>query len=236
MLARGAIGPLCAVLALAAVGLPPAHAGEPVAEAADRPRTVVFVGERRSIESMPDPCQERAKAAGVLDCISMDALYGANYRVVQPLVGDVAGEVVAFSVADHYGYPYFGYFSHALLFVELGVDGSWLHKYQAVPLLRTADGQWAACGDLRYRSDDDPLLAAARPMAFVQPLLRLGDLDGEARERLLPGWQDEPATYRIDAGEVHCLRGVPLEAAYAIVRDGVMAARGVELPPWPLPH
>lgn len=229
-------GWLCAAVMLGALCSPHAHAADAVPQDDAPTRTVVFVGERVAIEPRPDPCQEKAKATGTLDCISMDALYRATYRVVQPLVGEVAGEALEFSISDHYGFPYFGHFGYALLFVEVGDDGAWLHKYQGIPLLRTVDGQWAACGDLNYRSDEHPLVATARPMAFAQPLLRLGDLDADTRDRLVAGWKENPQAYRIDGDAVHCLKGVPLDAAYAIVRDGVMAAREVPLPPWPAPR
>lgn len=101
MSARCAIRPLCAALALGALGCLTARAADTGPDASIPPRTVVFVGERQSIESVPDPCQAKAKATGVLDCISMDALYQAAYLVVRPLVGELAGEVLAFSVADH---------------------------------------------------------------------------------------------------------------------------------------
>lgn len=233
---RGPARRLYAALMLGALCSPQAHAGNATPQEDARARTVVFVGERVAIAPRPDPCQEKAEATGVLDCISMDALYRATYRVVQPLVGEIAGEALEFSIADHYGFPYFGHFDHALLFVAVGEEGAWLHKYQGIPLLRTTDGQWAACGDLHYRSDAHPLVATARPMAFAQPLPRLGDLDADTRDRLVLGWKESPDAYRIDGDAVHCLKGVPLDAAYAIVRDGVMAAREVPLPPWPAPR
>jgi len=196
--------------------------------------THVFIGERISIEPLPDPCTEEAERTGELTCISLDSLFRANYRVVQPVTGGVAGEVVEFSVADHYGFPRFGRYRHALLFVgNSGEEGNWLHKYQAIPLQRTEAGGWATCGDLKYETDEKSLVAEAQSMVFPGPWIVLADLPEYERELMLGMAAHAPDTYRLDDGQVYCLEGVPVEEAYRIVRDGVMSARGVPLPPWP---
>ncbi|KAF1694568.1 hypothetical protein [Pseudoxanthomonas koreensis] len=218
---------LCAVAAM------PAAAAEPATAEASPPHTVVFIGERLSIEPVPDPCQTKARETGGLECITMDSLYRARYRVVQPVVGDAGDGTLAFSVADHYGFPPFAHFDHALLFVEVGGEDAWLHKYQAIPVHRTVDGQWAACGDLQYRDGQQPRVARARPMAFAGPILALDAVPAGHNERLAARWKEHPDIYRVTGGKVQCLRGVPVEQAYAIVREGVMAAREVPLPPWP---
>ncbi|GAB3509739.1 hypothetical protein [Pseudoxanthomonas daejeonensis] len=232
-MARIVVAMLGMALTLVAHATPLLPAAGAAPESDVHARTVVFIGQKLSIEPLPDPCAEKAKQTGVLDCISMDSLYRATYRVVQPVVGETVGEAMTFSVADHYGFPYFAHFTHALLFVEVGKDGAWLHKYQAIPMFRTADGQWAACGDMDYRSDQKPLVAQARPMAFAEPMLTVGTLDADARERLASRWKQAPDTYRVTRGQLHCLKGVPVGEAYEIVRQGVMDAREVPLPAWP---
>ena len=224
---------LCAALALGVMGSMHAAAADIGPDSGAVARTVVFVGERLSIGPMPDPCDEAFRKTGLLECISMDSLYRTTFRVVLPVVGEAMGEEMTFSVADHYGFPYFARFDHALLFVEVGEDGAWLHKYQAVPMHRTGDGRWAACGDMRYRSDVNPLIALARPMTLARPILTLRDLDPDVRDRLSSRWKDAPDTYRVSRGQVHCLKGVLVEEVYGIVREGVMAAREVSLPAWP---
>jgi hypothetical protein len=209
-----------------------------VAETADERtvETLVFVGELISMEPMPDPCEEERKRTGTLGCIFMDDLYRARYRVVRPVAGTTAKTEVTFQVADHYGFPAFANTPHALLFVDVTDDGNWLHKYQGVPMHLTTDGQWAACGEVDYRGVDEALSHRAKPMTFAQPIARRDAVPREAWDRMLPWWKKHGDTYRITGGEVRCLRGIPVQEAYEIVRQGVMKAREVPLPPWPTEH
>ncbi len=211
-----------------------ANAAEPVVAAEAEPTTRVFVAERISVEPIPDHCAVEAKRTGELSCISLDSLFRATYRVVQPVIGGVADEEVQFTVADHYGFPRFARFRHALLFIGTDAQhGNWLHKYQAIPVQRTASGEWVTCGDQKYEAQSGTLLAAAEPMTFPEPWVRLRDLPEFERELMRDAARDAPGTYRVSRGKLYCLRGVRIADAYGIVRDGVMQARGVSLPSWP---
>ncbi|MCH2091812.1 MAG: hypothetical protein MK141_09610 [Pseudoxanthomonas sp.] len=206
-----------------------------VAEPADERtvETLVFVGELVSMEPMPDPCEEERKRTGTPGCIFMDDLYRARYRVVQPVAGTTANTEVTFQVADHYGFPAFANTPHALLFVAVTDDGNWLHKYQGVPMHRTTNGQWAACGEVDYRGVDEALSHRAKPLTFAEPVARRDAVPREAWKRMQSWWKERPDTYRIKDGQVRCLKGIPVQEAYEIVRQGVMKAREVPLPPWP---
>lgn len=195
--------------------------------------TLVFVGELISMEPMANPCEEESKRTGTLSCIIMDELYRARYRVVQSVAGTTANTEVTFQVADHYGFPAFANTPHALLFVAVTDDGNWLHKYQGVPMHRTQDGQWAACGEVDYRGVDEALSHRAKPLTFAEPIARRDAVPREAWKRMLPWWKERADTYRIKDGQVRCLKGIPVQEAYEIVRQGVMKAREVPLPPWP---
>src|SRR5690606_38343130 len=102
-----------------------------------------------AIEPIFVRCRRARRADGRTGLIQMDALFRARYRVVLPITGAAAGEVVEFDVADHYGFPGFARIRHALLFVAVSDEGTWLHKYQAIAVHRTQDGRWASCGDVR---------------------------------------------------------------------------------------
>ncbi len=211
-----------------------ASAAEPVVAPEVEPTTRVFVAERISVEPIPDHCAAEAKRTGELSCISLDSLFRATYRVVQPVMGGVADEEVQFRVADHYGFPRFARFRHALLFIGTDAQhGNWLHKYQAIPVQRTASGEWATCGDQKYEGQGGTLLAAAEPMTFPEPWVRLRDLPEFERELMRDAARDAADTYRVSRGKLYCLRGVRIADAYRIVREGVMQARGVLLPSWP---
>lgn len=223
-------GLLVGVLAVFCMSLP-AAAAEPAGERADE--TLVFVGELVSIESLPNPCDEERKRTGKRGCIFLDALYRARYRVVQPVIGTTQDTEVTFRVADHYGFPPFATARHALLFVAVTDDGNWLHKYQGIPMHRTTDGQWAACGEVDHRRIDEALSHRAKRLTFAEPIARRDAVSREAWERMLPWWKEHSDTYRIAKGEVRCLKGIPLRETYEIVRQGVMKAREVPLPPLP---
>lgn len=191
--------------------------------------TFVFVGERISIEEAPDPCEQEFEKTGERGCISMDSLYAARYRVLEPIAGAYPNAEVGFSVADHYGFPAFARFRSALLFVALSDEGPWLHKYQAVPVHRTVDGQWASCGDIRR----DP---AGKPSPQLRTLRfrREIALESDLSEHMLASYRagDQPH-WRIANGRVWCSQGMLLEDVYEVVRSGVMQARGIPLPAWP---
>ena len=223
------VGVLIGILAVFGVALP--VAAEPADERTVE--TLVFVGELISMEPMANPCDEENKRTGTLSCIIMDELYRARYRVVQPVAGTTADTEVTFQVADHYGFPAFANTPHAFLFVAVTDDGNWLHKYQGVPMHRTTDGQWAACGEVDYRGVDEALSHRAKPLTFAEPIARRDAMPREAWKRKLPWWKERADTYRIKDGQVRCLKGIPVQEAYEIVRQGVMKAREVPMPPWP---
>jgi hypothetical protein len=186
--------------------------------------TFVFVGERLSIEEAPDPCEQAGS-----DCITMDSLYTARYRVLEPIAGTFPRDEIGFSVADHYGFPSFARFRTALLFVALSGEGPWLHKYQAIPVHRTVDGYWASCGDIRFDSAGPPS-PQLRTLRFEQAVA----LESELSEHMLASYRagDMPH-WRIADGEVWCSQGIVLQHVYEFVRSGVMHARGIALPAWP---
>jgi len=206
--------------ALAAGLLPQAHAEAPV-------DTAVFIGERLSIEPYTHPCTQEPMDSE-RGCILMDALFTARYRIVQPIVGTPAGDTLEFRVADHYGYPPFARFEHALLFVAMDAP-PYLHKYQAVPVHRTVDGQWAACGDIRTDPDasESP---EVRPLGFSQPIARWADLPELTQQSYRDG--DKPH-WRVSRGEVRCTAGIPVEDVYRMVLGSGMRTRGASLPAWP---
>lgn len=223
---------LCGVLAIWLAAYSHAMAAEE--EQDDRTvETVVFIGELISIDTAPDPCEAKRLETGELTCITMDSLYRARYKVAQPIVGSVSAPELTFDVADHYGFPHFAYFKYALLFVGMYDNGPWLHKYQAIPMHRTSDGQWAACGEVDRRRIGGRVPAHARPLRFEQPIASSGEFSADGWEIFLPQWQSARDTYRIKSGQVHCRKGVPLKETYEIVRNGVMKARELPLPPWP---
>jgi hypothetical protein len=187
--------------------------------------TIVVVGKLVSIEELPDPC-EKAKDSAELTCISLDALYRATYQVVRVLRGPPELEEISFGVADHYGFPDFAEYQHALLFVNGTPSSMWLEKYQGFAVHPTTDGSWAACGNpYDERAGDPP--RGLRRLEFATDLGIVGEFSTEGIERRFPSGK----YLSVSDGRIRCNTGVAIEDLYELVRNGVLAARGVKLPP-----
>jgi hypothetical protein len=187
--------------------------------------TQVFVGRLISIEEQPDPCESKPVDADRM-CIAFDALYLAKYEVVRPVLGEMRSKEIDIRVADHYGFPKFARHPYALLFVAVGADDAYLHKYQGFPVYRTVSGDWASCGD---PADWDSDHGTPRPVAitFAEDF---GLAKG--RKKRMSGLLFSEADLVVKSGKVRCVRGQPLAAIYETERNGVMKARDVELPHW----
>jgi hypothetical protein len=203
--------------------------------AEDRPaptNIVAFVGKLINIEERKSDCAvEQNQAADddeegkELRCIAFDSLWRARYEVVEVLSGVPREQVLAFDVADHYGFPQFARYHHALLFVAQDPDGDYLLKYQGFEVFPTSTGAWASCGDPDAERTGEPS-RAMRPLTFPQAHadVALFSAAGIAR--------DYPSDmYRVEGHLVYCTHGVLLRDLYEQVRTGVLAARGMTLPP-----
>ena len=217
------------VLALACL---PAGAGA-AGQTEESVDNFVFVGQLLSIEELPDPCEQKQEETGELTCITMDSLYRARYRVLQRIAGSYPGDVITFDIADHYGFPKFARYRNAVLFVGLYDDRPWLHKYQGIAVHRTVAGQWASCGEIEYRRKGEPVPPQVKPLRFEHDIASVGEISEAGWMEILRDWQTshEAMDHRIERGRIRCTRGILLEDLYDIVRDGVMRARGVVLPP-----
>ena len=195
----------------------------------------VFVGELLEIEELPDQCPRHEKPTEIKStedgiaidsiCIQFDALYRASYRVVDILVGSADSEIVTFEIADHYGFPDFAYFKNALLFLNDGPDAIWLEKYQGYAVHRTRDQSWATCGNPYDERTGNQPRKLVQPQ-FENDLGTVGEFS-EAGVRRVFG--DRPHII-IDENRVRCGAGVLIAEFYEIVRTGVLAARGIQLP------
>ena len=195
--------------------------------ASEQSDTFVFVGRLVSIEERPDPCEAKRDETGALTCVTMDALYRARYEIVLPLVGDYGSNEIRFHIADHYGFPSMALYRHALLFVGLDSDEPYLHKYQGFAVHRTTEGQWASCGELYYRDDDEPVPSAVQRLTFENDFGTVGELsDAGVREEF------DPVDYAVTDGRIRCIRGILLPDMYEIARTGALDARGLKLPEW----
>jgi hypothetical protein len=204
-----------------------AHAA-PAAE--PEPKVVAFIGKLVSIKELPDQCPDTDKPKespqGLESlCIQFDSLYEARYEVVEILSGEIRSKDVTFNIADHYGFPRFADYQHALLFVDIGPAENWLEKYQGYAVHRTSTSSWASCGNpYDERKGDTP--RQLRPISFAKDFGTVGEFssDGIARRFF------DSKEMVVDGGRITCRNGVYASDLYDMVRTGVMSARGIRLP------
>ncbi|HEY4287445.1 MAG TPA: hypothetical protein VGN00_10150 [Puia sp.] len=80
----------------------------------------------------------------------MDYGFTARYKVLMPVYGFYTGDTISSTAYDHYGWPGFAAYQHALLFVS-EEHGKYYHeKYQFFDVYPTRNGRWASS----YQSGD----------------------------------------------------------------------------------
>ena len=187
--------------------------------------TAAFVGRLISIEEIqPPPCQPSADGHCTTP-VSFDTGYEARYRVVQRVSGQLDGDEVHISIHSHRGYPAMALHPHALLFVGQHEGKNFLHRYQGYPVHATKDGGWAHCGDADTRRDDAPS-RALRAQDFAVDFGSAAQLAEDADHEKYP-----LDAFKVENDRIVCPRGIALDDLYELVRNGVMKARGVTLPP-----
>ncbi len=176
----------------------------------------VFVGEKiEVVEILPTDGE-----------MWLDQGFNAKYRVVESVYGEFDGGVIEFRVWDHYGYPRFAKFPHALLFVSRHEGSLYHEKYRYYTVHQTIDGRWAACGDPYarvpvHRKPFDP-----KPLPFSEPVTF--SLNNYRKE-----WVDAffvPPYFEIVDGKAVCKMGAYVDELFQIERDGVLKAWGVGQP------
>src|SRR5690606_18321373 len=128
--------------------------------------------------------------------------FQARYRVLKLLAGEHGGEILEFTVYDHYGYPRFAQFTNALLFVSRWENRLYHEKYQFFDVYPTKDGRWATCGD---------------PYKYEPPM---------HRGRLKPERIEFAVAVRDNRTGQQCTEGNYAEDLIRVKREGVLTARG----------
>ena len=222
-----------ALLSLCALSMLGSASAEEQAPPGPPTRLLAFVGHFESIVEL-DGCTGEPRKDVVMPegdteiiCIPMDGVFRATYKVAETLHGVPDAPTISFRVADHYGYPSFARYKHALLFVQQSEGGNYLEKYQGFQLSATADGSWAHCAAL----DDGPrtpeLEALLEPIAFASGVTfgSEGELNGYALQESF-----DPKYFSVRDGLVYCNKAISLHALYKHVTEGVLKARGVAPP------
>ncbi len=188
-------------------------------------KTVAFVGRLISIRPLPDPCEGEPPSEDEI-CVSLDMLYLARYEIVEMVAGHLSASEIDIRIADHYGFPEFARYPHALLFVAVGRNYSYLHKYDGYVVYRTTSNTWASCGN---PLDRKPYNDRNQPTQEVF-LERFGP--AERVEALTDAGAFSVADLVVESRTIRCLNSEPLSKIYGKIRSGPMKARGIDLPAW----
>lgn len=172
----------------------------------------VFVGEKISLDRM---VREH----------TFDEGYTANYKVIQNVYGNYQLDSIKFEAYDHYGYPRFGHYKYALLFVTKDKQTYCHEKYQFYPLYKTKNGSWAS----PYSSSDYGHVyntnTTVKPeiIDFAEEICvdTLGvDTVG------LRNWYPSPY-YRVDGNRIIAVYGNYIPELFKLKKEGVLKARGL---------
>jgi hypothetical protein len=177
---------------------------------------LVFVGKKVTIEKVPG-------RYGI-----NDSQYKARYQVLQVVHGQYRDSMIEFTAFDHYGFPRFGRYETALLYVTM--RRSWLlqpryfhEKYQYQPVYSTADGRWAGCGDPYYFDEVHRGKIQAQVIDF-KPEVTI-DVAKIPPVKVEEAYPKAFFDYRKDV--VICRKGVFLDDLFTVKREGVLKARGI---------
>lgn len=181
----------------------------------------VFVGEKISVEEFEQKLEEGE--------VAMDAGFKAKYKIVERVYGDYSGKTIEFEAYDHYGYPSFAEYKHALLFVSKH-KGEYFHqKYQYYDVYKTKSGKWASCGD-PYRFDEyHRKNVEIINLNFEEPLyIDLKKYGDESRysEEFIKEVFVEPY-FKVQENKAECLKGSYVDTLFEVKKNGVLKAREV---------
>jgi hypothetical protein len=174
-----------------------------------------FVGEKINVQRLPN---EKG---------SMDYGFIASYRILVPVYGVYSGDTISFSAYDHYGWPAFAAYKHALLFVSEDSGKYYHEKYQFFDVYPAKNGRWASsykAGDYDhvYNLHTPVKLERIDFMAPVKYPLYIKRRDGriDTLSYLAP-------YYLTQGDSALAVYGNYIEDLFALKKSGVLAARGL---------
>jgi hypothetical protein len=146
----------------------------------------------------------------------------AHYRILQKICGDYDRDTITFTVYDHYGFPDFANYEHALLFLT-NHDSTIYHEiYQFFPLYKTKDGRWAS--SYQYLEYGDETKVKPEKIEFAEEVsYSIEGLTRTTTQRRFP----EPY-YKIDKESKKAISvwGNYVPELFQIKKDGALKFRG----------
>jgi hypothetical protein len=174
-----------------------------------------FVGEKIDVQRLPNEKE------------SMDYGFTARYRVLMPVYGFYTGDIISFTVYDHYGWPAFAAYQHALLFLSEDHGKYYHEKYQFFDVYPTKNGRWASSykpGDYGHAYNRNTPIKPER-IDFVAPVkypLYIKTRDGSVDTLSYPA-----PYYQTQGDSAIAVYGNYIEDLFALKKSSVLAARGL---------
>ncbi|MDQ2075156.1 hypothetical protein [Marinimicrobium sp. ABcell2] len=174
----------------------------------------VFVENPISVEQTENPKNEGA--------IVYNHRFELTYRVLKPIWGNYNDDQISFTLYDHYGEPAVLFRRYSLIFLTK-LEGKWAHeKYQWYPLNKTAEGDWAYCGD-PTPAEWEGQPAKLFTIEFSPPVTRsVHQYTEEYVDRVYP-----KEIWERSSEFVACKAGVYPDELFRLKAEGVLRSRGL---------
>lgn len=174
----------------------------------------VFVGEKIAVTEFFPPDGE----------MWMDQGFDVRYRIIEEVFGEFDGGIIEFKAFDHYGFPPFAKYKHALLFVSKEKGKLYHEKYVFFDVYKTLDGRWASCGDPYLHAGEyhrKPF--TPKQLDFPSPIVfDRRDLTEKQFQKIY-----FPPFFEVDGKNATCKMGAYVDELFMIERNGVLRARGL---------
>lgn len=176
-------------------------------------KLIVIVGEKIDIKEVENPT----------DSLSLPySKFLAHYKILQKVCGDYDKDTITFTVFDHYGFPAFGNYKHALLFLNNYKDTIYHERYLYFPLYKTKNGRWAS--NYQYQEYNDETKVKPEKIEFAEEVsFSIEGLTRATTQRQFP----EPY-YKIDKENKKAIAvwGNYVAELFQLEKDGVLKYRG----------
>ena len=181
-------------------------------------KLLVIVGEKISIREEDQPPDSSLTLRY--------AKFTAHYRILEKVCGDYRQDTISFTAFDHYGFPSFGNYQHALLYLNVTKEGIFHEIYLFSPLYRTKDNRWASPYSMPdHNRGHKRITVKPEKIDFAKEVSF--NIDGFTRTKTQK-WYPEPY-YRIDKvnKKAIAVMGNYVPELFQLKKETVLNSRGI---------
>ena len=181
-------------------------------------KLLVIVGEKISIREEDQPPDSSLTLRY--------AKFTAHYRILEKVCGDYRQDTISFTAFDHYGFPSFGNYQHALLYLNVTKEGIFHEIYLFSPLYRTKDNRWASPYSMPdHNRGHKRITVKPEKIDFAKEVSF--NIDGFTRTKTQK-WYPEPY-YRIDKlnKKAIAVMGNYVAELFQLQKETVLKSRGI---------